>query len=68
MMSNECGRVRIAKCQELLQGSKMSIPTGFTLLKRNEECIRTPEEFNLMNRIVAVQEPIAIGCDARKAK
>jgi len=41
----------------------MSIPTGFTLLKRNEECIRTPEEFNLMNRIVAVQE-----CDARKAK
>jgi hypothetical protein len=30
--------------------------TGFGLLKRNEEYIRTPEEFNLMNRIVAVQE------------
>jgi len=46
----------------------MSMATGFSVLKRNEEYIRTPEEFNLMNRIVAVQEPIAIGCDARKAK
>jgi len=35
------------------------------MLKRNAENIRTPEEFNLINRIVAVQEPIAIGCDAR---
>ena len=34
----------------------MSMATGFSVLKRNEEYIRTPEEFNLMNRIVAVQE------------
>jgi len=48
----------------------MSIATGLSLLKRSEEYVRTPEEFNLKNRIVPYKSVPKglLRSDARKAK